>query len=40
MTSHPSFCSICKKILSEHTDRELVNCASKMCEGEYNKFRK
>jgi len=30
MTS-PSFCSICNRKLSEHTDRELVFCSLKIC---------
>jgi|CXWL01.1.fsa_nt_gi hypothetical protein len=28
------FCLICNRKLSEHTDRELVICAEKICKGE------
>jgi len=33
MTLHPSFCLICKKKLSEHTDKELVDCSFKIVKG-------
>ena len=33
MTSHSFLCSICKQKISEHTDRQLVDCSFKIVKG-------